>query len=220
MKNNTPENTGTLTVEQQLALYRETGNMQLREQIALRCASIAEILAKRYTGRGIEYDDLYQVASIGLLFAIDRFDPSFNVKFTTYASAMISGEIKKHFRDTGHFIKIPRRMYEAFSKAESNVDTLPLHVVSYEQALGESNGLPAESLLGQTDDNYLLVEDKNFISQCLQSLTGEEHTFVVARYYEAMTQQQIAEKMHVSQMYVSRLEKKILKKLHDFYMKD
>ncbi len=212
--------TNTITIEQQLARYHETGDMLLREQIAMRAASVAEILAKRYTGRGIEYDDLYQVASIGLLFAIDRFDPAFNVKFVTYASAIISGEIKKHFRDTGHFIRIPRKVYEALSRAEKPDEALPVRVVSYEQALGENNDLIPENILGKNEDGYLLVEDKNFISQCLQSLTGEEHTFVVARYYEGMTQQQIADKMQVSQMYVSRLEKKILKKLHDFYMKD
>lgn len=220
MKTNLKANPDTQTIEEQLAELKETGSLQLREQIALRAAYIAEILAKRYTGRGIEYDDLYQVASIGLLFAIDRFDPSFNVKFVTYASAIIAGEIKKHFRDTGHFIKIPRKVYEALSRAESSDNKAPVHVVSYEQTLDEYGDLMPERILGKSDEGFLLVEDKNFVSQCLQHLTGEEHTFVVARYYEGMTQQQIADKMQVSQMYVSRLEKKILKKLHDFYMQD
>lgn len=207
------------TIEQQLEAYRHTGDMLLREKIALRGSYIAEILAKRYAGRGIEYDDLYQVASIGLLFAIDRFDPTFNVKFVTYASAIITGEIKKHFRDTGHFIKIPRRMYEALSHADANAPA-PYSVVSYEQTLDEDRDLVIENVLGQDDDNFLIIEDKDFISKSLQSLTGEEHTFVVARYFENNTQQQIADKMHVSQMYISRLEKKVLNKLREFYLKD
>lgn len=210
---------GAQTIEQQLAEFKQTGNMQLREQIALRGSYIAEIIAKRYTGRGIEYDDLYQVASIGLLFAIDRFDPGFNVKFVTYASAIITGEIKKHFRDTGHFIKIPRRMYEALSHADAQ-SPMPYSIVSYEQSLGEERDLVIENVIGQVDDSFLIIEDKDFVAQSLQTLTGEEHTFTVARYYENMTQQQIADKMHVSQMYISRLEKKVLKKLREFYLKD
>lgn len=215
----TEQTNAKTTIEDLLVTYHQTKSEKLRETILERTAYIAEILAKRYSGRGIEYEDLYQVASIGLLFAIDRFDSERNVKFVTYASKLVAGEIKKHFRDTGHFIKIPRRMYEALSGKDAPCEHVPYSVVSYEQTLSESRNTMLESFIGQSDDNYLLVEDKSFIYQCLQHLTGEEHTFVMSRYYDGMTQQQVADKMHVSQMYVSRLEKKVLKKLHEFYMK-
>lgn len=209
-----------VTIEQLLADYHNTGDFSLRDTIYKRAKYIAEILAKRYSGRGIDYEDLYQVASIGLIYAIDRFDPRHNVKFSTYATKLVTGEIKKHFRDTGHFIRIPRRMYEAFSHADLSESVKPYSVVSYEQSLDDSRSPMLETLIGQNDDSFLVIEDKNFIYQCLQLLTGEEHTFIMSRYYDGLTQKQVAEKMHVSQMYISRLEKKVLKKLYDFYMKD
>ncbi len=208
------------TTEEKLSFYRQSGDMQLREAIAYENAHLAEILAKRYSGRGIDYDDLYQVASIGLLYAIDRFNPDFNVKFNTFAVHTIRGEIKKHFRDTGNFIRIPRKMYETYARAERLHEHKPYSIISLNQTQDDENLQLPENVIGQTDDSFLLVEDKDFIYRCMQTLTGEEHTFLVARYYDAMTQQQIAEKMHVSQMYVSRLEKKVLKKLRDLYMKD
>lgn len=228
-----PANTQTLKrstpIEPLLAEYRKTKNAQLRDDIAQSCAYMAKILANRYTGRGIEFDDLYQVASLGLLYAIDRFDPAYNVQFSTFAAQTIAGEIKKYFRDTGHFIRVPRKMYEAFSRAEklgsaesvqSPTSKRPYHMVSFEQVLSQNQNHVLENVIGQNDDSFLLVEDKDFVYRCLASLTGEEHTFIVARYYDENTQQQIAEKMHVSQMYISRLEKKVLKKLRDFYKKD
>ena len=194
--------------------------MSVREKLLDKCSYIAEILARRYNGRGIEYEDLYQVANIGLLYACDRFDPTRGAQFTTYATQVAIGEIKKHFRDTGNFIRVPRRMYEAFSRAERVHESMGYNVVSYEQAADDDGKLMPQNVIGQNDDSFLLIEDKDFIYRCLQSLTGEEHTFVVARYYDQMSQQQIADKMHVSQMYVSRLEKKVLKKLRDLYVKD
>ncbi len=208
------------TIEEMIALYRQNGDLKLRDAVAERNLHITQILAKRYVGRGIEYEDLCQVAVIGLLQAIDRFDVSHNVKFVTFATQTILGEIKKHFRDTGHFIRVPKKMYEAFSRAEHVHKTMPYNIVSYEQTLDEERDLIYENVIGQNDDSFLLIEDKDFVYQCLQQLTGEEHTFIVARYYDALSQQQIAEKMHVSQMYISRLEKKVLRKLRDFYMKD
>jgi len=210
----------TPSIEDRLIQYRKTNDKAVRDSIAADGAYMAEILAKRYSGRGIEYDDLYQVASIGLLYAIDRYDPSFNTKFSTYATQTILGEIKKHFRDTGHFIRIPRKMYEAFKREESTNKAKPYSLLSLEHDLNEHQNSMLENIIGKTDDGFLLAEDKNFIYQCLQSLTGEEHTFVTARYYEELTQQQVADKMHVSQMYISRLEKKVLNKIRDFYFKD
>ncbi len=208
------------TTEEMIALYQQSGDLKLRDAIAERNLYITQILAKRYVGRGIEYEDLCQVAVIGLLQAIDRFDASYGVKFATFATQTILGEIKKHFRDTGHFIRVPKKMYEVFARADQVHKTMPYSVVSYEQTLDEDRDLILENVIGQNDDSFLLIEDKDFVYQCLQHLTGEEHTFIVARYYDALSQQQIADKMHVSQMYVSRLEKKVLKKLYEFYMRD
>jgi RNA polymerase sigma-B factor len=96
-----------------LPLFRRTGtDPNARDELVARYLPLAEYLARRFSGRGEQLDDLVQVASMGLLHAIDRFDPDRGVRFTTYASATIVGELKRHFRDKGWAVRIPRRMQE------------------------------------------------------------------------------------------------------------
>ena len=92
--------------------YQETKSQELRDKLVEANLHLAEILARKYIGRGIDYDDLYQIASYGLVLAVDRFDPEKGVKFVTYATPTIIGEIKKYFRDTMWSLKVPRRMKE------------------------------------------------------------------------------------------------------------
>ena len=97
--------------------YQKTKDTAVRNEIIARYTYLAQIMARRFSGRGIDYDDLYQVACIGLLYAVERFDVSKDLKFTTFATPTIAGEIKRYFRDKGNFIRVPRRLYEIFSKA-------------------------------------------------------------------------------------------------------
>ena len=197
-----------------------------------RYSYLAQILAKRFSGRGIDYDDLYQVACIGLLYAVERFDPSKGVKFTTFATPTISGEIKRYFRDKGNFIRVPRRLYEIFSKAHrirvasggdavenSPREAMP-QVISIERELLNGDDMRFEHTLGQTDEGFLMVEEKDFVENCLKELNEEERQFIQKRYYEEQSQKQIAAYLGVSQMCVSRLERKLLKKLRDMYFKE
>ena len=96
--------------------FQETRDKKTRDTLVEKNLYIAEILAKKYTGRGIEYDDLYQVACIGLIYAIDRYDPSKGYEFSSYATPTIVGEIKKYFRDKGWVIRVPRRIQELNKK--------------------------------------------------------------------------------------------------------
>lgn len=89
--------------------YKKTKDTAVRNEIIDRYTYLAEIMAKRFSGRGIDYDDLYQVACIGLLYAVERFDVSKGLKFTTFATPTITGEIKRYFRDKGNFIRVPRQ---------------------------------------------------------------------------------------------------------------
>ena len=98
--------------------YRETGDIALRDEIVSSYIYIAEILSRKFINRGVEYDDIFQVACMGILYAVERFDPDKGVKFATYATPTVMGEIRKYFRDKGNFIRIPRRLYEIFYKAE------------------------------------------------------------------------------------------------------
>ena len=92
--------------------YKETGDIRIRNEIAEKYLYIADILAKKFVGRGVEYDDLKQVASYALLRGIDRFDPSLGMQFTTFITPTITGEIKNYFRDKSRMVKLPRRLAE------------------------------------------------------------------------------------------------------------
>jgi len=153
------------------------------------------------------------------------------VRFTTFAAPTIIGEIKKYFRDKGNFIRVPRRLYEIFSKAhrihmansgendDAKSDEAPLQIVSIEsEILGDD--IRFENILGQTDEGFLLVEDKDFVDNCMRLLGEDERSFVHKRYYEEKSQKQIAIDMGVSQMCISRMERRLLKKLRNMYFKE
>ena len=98
--------------------YRKSGSTELRNKIVNLHIYIAEILSRRFIDRGIEYDDIFQVACMGLIYAVERFDPDRGVKFATFATPTVLGEIRRFLRDKAKCIKIPRKMYEIFCKAE------------------------------------------------------------------------------------------------------
>lgn len=210
--------------------YIATKDEKIRNELIDRYTYIAEIIARRFCGKGIDYDDLYQVACLGLLYAVERFNPDMGVKFTTFATPTISGEIKRYFRDKGNFIRIPRRLYEIFTKADrirtANVADTPAReavteglprVVSIEQEILENRDIRLGHVLGKTDDGFLMVEDRDFIDRCMETLSEEERRFIHKRYYDEQSQKQIAAGMGVSQMQISRMERKVLKKLKALY---
>ena len=229
--------------------YRRTGDKQLRDEIFNVYLYIAEILSCKFINRGIEYEDIYQVACMGILYAVERFDPEKGIKFATYATPTVLGEIRRYFRDKGNFIKIPRRLYEIFYKAEkikrstansaspmdevARILDLPEETVreAYEfgdlsfirslenEAYADGN-MSLANVLGRDDDRFIMIENRDFIAYCLNQLTDQETDLVKKRYYDERSQKDIADEWHVSQMYISRFEKKVLKKLRDLYFRD
>lgn len=227
--------------------YRETGDVKLRDEIVSLYIYIAEILSRKFINRGVEYDDIYQVACMGILYAVERFDPDKGVKFATYATPTVLGEIRRYFRDKGNFIRIPRRLYEMFYKAEkirrmsngishseiARILNIPEKVLEQVYQMGDMSFIKSleyeayadgemtlSNVIGADDSHYLMIEDKDFISFCMKSLTESEREFLTYRYYEEKSQKEIASIMGISQMQVSRMEKKVLKKLRDLYFKD
>ncbi|MGN0106541.1 MAG: sigma-70 family RNA polymerase sigma factor [Hominilimicola sp.] len=227
--------------------YRETRDTKLRDEIVSSYIYIAEILSRKFVNRGVEYDDIYQVACLGILYAVERFDPDKGVKFATFATPTVMGEIRKYFRDKGNFIRIPRRLYEVFYKAEKirrmsgeisreeiarilNIPEKTLESVyeigdisfikSLEYEAYADGEMALSNVVGVEDKNYLMIEDKDFVASCMKNLTQEEREFVKYRYYEEKSQKEISEIMGTSQMQISRMEKKILKKLRNMYFKD
>lgn len=234
--------------------YRRTGDTAVRDEIVERYVYIAEIIAKKYTktnrayNNGIDYDDVYQVACLGLIYAADRFEPNKGVKFASFATPTIIGEVRRYFRDKGFFIRVPSRLYEIFRRAErikrsgggssisemarilgvSEKDVRDAYrmgdaafVRSFEsEVMGDDDKIALIDTLGTEDSSFLVIENSDFISYCEKLLTEDERTFVDMRYYREMNQKQIGEHMHMSQMQVSRFEKKLLKKLRKIYFGD
>ncbi len=230
--------------------YHETKDDKTRDFLLQKYDYLPQILARRFTGRGIEYDDIYQCARIGLMNALSRYHPEKGAQFATYATPTIIGEIKRLFRDKGHFIKVPRKIYEIFSKANKikaahltqNGDLLSARelaeltgvtekqmidalewgdnhfVRSLEQFIysGEDETL-FSNLVGVEDDHFLMIENKEFIETFMNTLTEREKQFVKYRYYDGLTQNNIAKRMNISQMNVSRMEKRVLTGLKQMY---
>ncbi len=236
------------------AEYKRSGDTDIRGEIIEKYVYIAEIIAKKFTknnrtyNNGIDYDDIYQIACLGLIYAADRFDPDKGVKFATFATPTIIGEIRRYFRDKGFFIRVPNRLYEIFRKAErikrqgeaSTVEEMArilgvsentvkeayktgdaAFVKSIEsEIIGEEDTIALVDTLGTEDASFLVIENSDFIDYCNSQLDPEERRFVRLRYYDELNQKTIGEKMGMSQMQVSRFEKRVLKKLRTVYFGD
>ena len=245
----------SLTDEKEFFLeFKRTRDAKLRDRIIEKYVYIAEIIAKKFTknnrlyNNGMDYEDIYQVACLGLLYAVERFDPEKGVKFASFATPTIIGEVRRYFRDKGFFIKVPSRLYEIFRKAErikrtegesSIYDMARILGVTEDvvreayktgdaafvqsiesEFLGDDDNLALIDTLGKEDSSFLVIENSDFIDYCSKRLDDDEREFVKLRYYKELNQRQIGERMNMSQMQVSRFEKKILKKLRNMYFGD
>ncbi len=227
--------------------YKESGDIALRNQIAEKYLYIAEILAKKFVGRGVEYDDLKQVASYALLRGIDRFDVDMGMQFTTFITPTITGEIKNYFRDKSRVIKLPRHLSEvgtAVKKyaAECEAQTgekpsiveiaraLKLTEEDVVRALEIGNTLSLDgmaagedgegerslhSLIADNEDAYEEFETKEALQAAMQGFTDTEKLLIKLRYVDALSQSDTAKKLGVSQMFVSRMERKLLSRLKE-----
>ena len=228
--------------------YNRTKDPELREKLIEDNLYIAEILAKKYYGRGIDYDDIYQVASIGLIYAVDRYDPSKGFEFSSFATPTIVGEIKKYFRDKGWTIRVPRRIQELSKKINNarvylaqNLQKAPtvkdiaeyLNTTEEEvlEAIEASRVYQPQSLdisyenqsddkevnladiIGQDEEYFEKIEMNDLMESLFKNLNEVEKTILVERYFNRKTQVAIAEQLNISQMTVSRIEKKVLERL-------
>lgn len=229
-----------------IALIRQShdGDEKAREQLVEENIGLIWCIVKRFYGRGAEPEDLFQIGSIGLLKAIDKFDMTYDVKFSTYAVPMISGEIKRFLRDDG-MIRVSRSLKELSYKAyfakeklqeklgrdptlEELAETMEVEKEELVMAM-ESSG-EVESLhkpIYQKDGNEIQLMDKleetgaqeekvlnqMLLAQLLEGLEKEERQLIYLRYFANQTQSQVGKTLGISQVQVSRLEKKILKNL-------
>lgn len=220
------------------------GDKEAREKLIVENMGLIWSIVRRFAGRGYEQEDLFQIGSIGLIKAVDKFDTSYDVQFSTYAVPMIAGEIKRFLRDDG-MIKISRSMKEIAYKAylareqlerklkrepalseiaseigvtseelaqaiDASAEIESLHKVIYQ---GDGSDISLMDKLPQQGDPCEDLMNHMLLEEMLSKLDKKERQLIYMRYYQDKTQTEIAKVMGVSQVQVSRLEKKILKKM-------
>ena len=233
-----------------LRRYHEQGDLAAREQLIEQYMSLVRSLARRYSYRGEQLDDLVQIGAIGLIKAIDRFDVNRGVELTTYATPNIIGEIKRHFRDRGWSVRVPRGLQELniqlsrliedltvqngrsptipeLAKAAGVTDEEVLEALESGRAYSSlslsagSGGQdddgevdPLESL-GTVEHQYEVSEDRAVLAPGFRVLDQRERTILHLRFFEGLTQSQIAQQVGISQMHVSRLIRRSLEKIRN-----
>ena len=228
--------------------YKEKEEKEIRDILIEKHLYIAEILAKKYANRGIDYDDIYQVACIGLIYAIDRYDIEKGFEFSSFATPTIIGEIKKYFRDKGWTIRVPRRIQELSKKInnakvhlsqqlqrsptigdiaeylnsteEEVLEAMEASKVYTPQSLditydshNDDKEVNLAELIGEEDLYFSRIENNDFLVKTMEKLNEIEKQILIERYFNKKTQVAIAKSLEISQMTVSRIEKRILEKL-------
>jgi RNA polymerase sigma-B factor len=231
-----------------LRRYHELGDLSAREQLIEQYMSLVRSLARRYSYRGEQLEDLVQIGAIGLIKAIDRFDLNRGVELTTYATPNIIGEIKRHFRDRGWAVRVPRGLQELNVQLSRLIEQLTVQLgrsptipelakaasVEEEEVLealesgraysslslssgggsDEDGGDldPLESL-GEVEHQYEVSEDRAVLAPGFRVLDDRERAILHLRFFEGLTQSQIAQQVGISQMHVSRLIRRSLEKI-------
>lgn len=219
----------------------KTGDAQAKESLVSHNVSLIKCIVKRYLGKGVDYDDLFQIGCMGFLKAIGGFDESFGVKFSTYAVPMIAGEIKRFMRDDGA-VKVSRAMKQTAKEMNAFIEAYTLEhgkqpaVCEIAKRFGMdeaetvfvmgSSKMPI-SLYGSADykdgKERELIEtlpasddqeewlDRLLLKGAIEGLEERDKKIIVLRYFRDMTQSEVAEKVGVSQVQVSRIENRIIK---------
>jgi RNA polymerase sigma-B factor len=237
-----------------LRRYHEDGDLQAREKLIEQYMSLVRSLARRYSYRGEQLEDLVQIGAIGLIKAIDRFDLDRGVELTTYATPNIIGEIKRHFRDKGWSVRVPRglqelnvqlsRLMEQLTVQLSRSPTIPELAkaagVEEEQVLealesgraytslslsvggggGDDDDLDPLESLGSEEHQYEVSEDRAVLAPGFAVLDERERKILQLRFFEGLTQSQIAQQVGISQMHVSRLIRRSLEKIRETIAED
>jgi len=233
-----------------LRRYHHQGDVEARQRLIEQYLPLVRSLARRYSYRGEQLEDLVQVGCIGLIKAIDRFDVDRGVELTTYATPNIIGEIKRHFRDKGWAVRVPRGLQELNVRLSKLMEELTIQLersptiaelakaadVEEEEVLealetgqayatlslsapsgGGDDGDDLDPLesLGEIEKEYEVSEDRAVLAPGWKVLDDRERRILELRFFEGLTQSQIAQQVGISQMHVSRLIRRSLEKIRD-----
>ena len=220
-----------------------------RTEIVRLCLPLADHIARRFSGRGENYDDLHQVARLGLVLAVDRYDVTRRTSFLSFAIPTMMGEVRRHFRDSTWATRVPRRLKElrtllgpATDRLAQRLGRMPTagelsselgtDVVEVTQAIAAGNAYRSDSLddmitadendnspvtasLGAEEPCYELTENAMTVRPLIANLPVRERRILIMRFFESCTQTQIARRLNISQMQVSRILSRTLRRIHD-----
>ncbi|MDU1540224.1 MAG: SigB/SigF/SigG family RNA polymerase sigma factor [Paeniclostridium sordellii] len=244
-----------MTTKELFNIYSKDKNVEIRNILIERHMYLANILSKKYINKGVEFDDIYQVASLALIYAIDRYDIEKGYEFSSFATPTIIGEIKKYFRDKVWTVKVPRRIQELskkiseaklFLEQKNKRSPKAVDIANYLgcseeevlEAIEASYGYQPMSLdtssnddsddkeitlkdkIGQEETSFGNIENMDFINKFIETLNELEVKIFKDRFFLDKTQSIIAKELEISQMTVSRLERKIIEKLKKEYEKN
>ena len=226
--------------------YAATRDTGLRDTLLESYLPLSRAVASKFVGRGVERDDLEQVAAMALLSALERFDPSMGYRFSTYAVPTITGALRNHLRDRGDGMRLPREVrqqlyrltkaqeayereygaspsaYQLAAYMQISPDELLVlldaaqrqNAVSLDSAVGEDGESTLEAFLGREDSRFEKMERSDFLKWLLDKLNPQERELLELRYAQNMGQRDAAKRLGISQMQVSRLERRILSRLN------
>jgi RNA polymerase sigma-B factor len=231
--------------------YARTKDLEIRNELLLRHERMVRFAAVRFGSSACNsVEDLVQVGYLGLISALERFDPEYGQTFSSFALPTIVGVIKHYLRDHSWLIKTPRRLRELATQirrlrnrleqrlgrapttaeiaAEAGVTEerllqamevdeayYPLSLDASFQESSESGDIPLQSSLGIADPAYTVIDEREVLRCALASLEEREREIIMARFWSEATQQQVADRLGISQMHVSRLERRALKRLRE-----
>ena len=239
-------------IERLLALWNQTRRPEVRDRLVEAHLYIAEIIARKFSGRGVDYDDLYQVASLALFKAIGRFDSSRGIQLSSFVTPAMVGEVKNYFRDKSRTIRPPRRSAELIRLVDSareqltqklqrspRVDEIAAHAnlsedevlegleaasmqpVSLDQQTAEDeDNLPLTHASGAEEKGFSEFEHADLLQRGMRTLSEKQQEVIRLRFFENLSQREVAERTGVSQMSVSRTERSALEQLRRAVLSD
>lgn len=229
--------------------YRRTGDIKIRNELVENYMYIAEILAKKFAGRGVEYDDLLQIASEALIAGVEKFDPDLGNRFTTYITPTVTGIIRNYFRDYSRSVRLPRRIYALSGKVKNEIneyykehgvkptvkqlsETLGVGEELIIEAMecrapvsldatvkGEDSDVPLYEVIADDALPFESFEDRESLKAEVGKLDPTEREVIKLRFAQGKSQAEVGKILGVSQMFVSRAERKIVDKLKEALLK-
>lgn len=237
-------------IERIAALYVQSRSAEYRDRLVEAHLYIAEIVARKFSGRGVDFDDLYQVAALALVKAIERYDPDRGVKLASFVTPGMVGEVKNYFRDKARIIRPPRRAGELARIVENarealfqqlhrspTVEEIADHVSLSEeeviegleaaasqpvsldmQTSTEDEDLSLANVLGADEKGFSEFETADMLKRGMKKLNEQQREIIYLRFFENLSQREVAQRIGVSQMSVSRAERSALERLRDALM--